>query len=112
VRRDRGGPALVRSSQSLDADLLHLEHRGHDAPGLFRVSVVQHLDEGGGHDLPRDAESVLEPATLHGLAAGGQLLPEVIDLVLGLAAHDEGDRLASSVEREVLVTLEFAKIET
>src|SRR5262252_9409398 len=58
-----GGPA-----QRLDVDLLHLHHCGHDPVESRRVFVLDELEEDAWHDLPGQAELVLEPAALHLLA--------------------------------------------
>jgi len=39
-----------------------------------------------------ETELVLEPAATVGLSALGELAPEVVDLLLGVAVHHEGDR--------------------
>ena len=55
-----------------------------------RVGIADQLPQHAGHDLPGDAELVLEPAALLGLrvAAGAELVPVVVDLLLRLANDD------------------------
>ena len=55
------------------------------------------------HDLPGHPVSVLQPAARTFLAAIGKPLPEVIDLVLGVARHLKRDRL---VEFELWTAIE------
>ena len=47
--------------QRFDVDLLHLKHRFHDSFRFLRVLVIQHINQNGGSDLPRQTEFVLEP---------------------------------------------------
>src|SRR5262249_33469214 len=86
-------PTFERVFQNADVELVHGEQRGHRALRLLGVLVLQHLHENVGDDLPRKPESVLQPAALHFLATGRELLPKVIHFLLVLAAYDEGDRL-------------------
>jgi hypothetical protein len=87
----KGSFPCVSSLQFADVDLLHLHHRIHHSSGLFRVFVVQHLNQHSGRDLPGQTELVSEPAALGFLAAvRGEFLPEIIHFVLSLAVHDEG----------------------
>src|SRR5262245_64049131 len=85
--------ARVRPPQGLDVELLHLQHRRHHPLRFRRVLVPHQLEQRGGADLPRDPELVLEPAALDFLPAGGELGPEVVDFRLGLAVHDQRERL-------------------
>src|SRR5207245_1816257 len=85
---------LVGSPQLGDVDLFHLQHRRHDPLRLLGVFVLQHLAQDRGNHLPRQAEFVLEPPALDFLAAGGELLPEMVHFLLALAVDDEGYRLA------------------
>src|SRR5439155_25252464 len=53
-----------------------------------------------------------EPAALHLLAAGGELLPKPVHFRLGLAAHDKRDglgefELRATVERHEVLSLEL-----
>ncbi len=72
----------MRLSQSGDVDLGHPQHGVHDSLRFGRVLVADQLDKRGRHDLPGHSELVLQPATLLGLPAGGQLFPVVVDLGL------------------------------
>src|SRR5687768_9668892 len=79
--------------QDLDVDLLHPEHGPHGPLGPLRVGVADELVEALGHDLPRQAEAVLHPPACDLLPTLGQPVPEVVGLLLVLAAHLERDRL-------------------
>jgi two-component system response regulator (stage 0 sporulation protein F) len=83
------GGALQRS----DVDLDHRHHRLEGPLRPARVGVGQQLGEPSRHDLPREAELVLEPAALDRLTAvGGERVPQAVDLRLILAVYGEGDR--------------------
>src|SRR5262245_36402598 len=88
-----------RPLQRRTVELRHLEHRAHHAARPRGVFVREEILDLGGHHLPRDAELVLEPAALALLSAGGELLPEVIDLVLIGAVDLQRDRLGELKER-------------
>src|SRR3954447_6832208 len=95
-RRLRGGR---RPLELVDLDLLHREHRPHDALRLLAIRVAEQLREPLGDDLPRQAEPVLEPAARAFLSTAlRQLAPVVVDLLLVLTADLQRDRLA---EREL-----------
>src|SRR2546425_13190496 len=53
------------------------------------MGIAEALRQGGWNNLPRQAELVLEPAAHLLFSAGGELLPQLVDLFLGLAIHDE-----------------------
>ena len=53
------------------------------------ILVAQQLAQDRRDDLPRHPEPVDEPAALNLLAAGGQLLPVAVDLLLRLAADEQ-----------------------
>src|SRR5687768_764026 len=75
-------------------DLAHLEHRFHRSPSLLLVRILDHLVELARDDLPRQAESVLEPAARAGLpTVRGKRFPQSIDLRLILTFDDERDGL-------------------
>ena len=98
------GDALVRLAQLREVDLGHLEHRLHRALGALGVGAGEHLVELPRDDLPRQAEAVLEPAALAGLAAAeDERRPEAIDLGLVLALDHQRDRLG---ERELRSAVE------
>ena len=81
------------------SQLLHLEHGRHHPLGLLGALVAEQPRQHPGHDLPRHAVPVLEPAALPRLlvAALAEPGPVVVDLVLCLALDLERDGL---VERE------------
>src|SRR5262245_2437030 len=91
----------VRSALQLsDVELLHLEHGSHRSLRPPRVGVADEFQQPGGDDLPREAEPVLQPPALALLpAVGGERVPEVVDLILGVAAHEERERLGELVVR-------------
>ena len=83
-----------------------------DALALFGLLVLQHVGNLRGHDLPREAELVLQPAAGAFGAALGELAPEVVDLGLRVAEHLERHRLVelelrAAVERQELLALEL-----
>src|SRR3977135_1084317 len=79
-------------------DLLHLHHGLHGAIGLFAIGIAQVTAEGRGHNLPGQAELVLEPSAFRFLAAvGDQSVPEVVHLFLALDADEEGNRLVEFI---------------
>src|SRR2546428_11608917 len=105
-------PPLVGLLQLVDLHLVHLQHGFHHAIRLLRVLVLQELAQDGGHDLPGEAELVLEPAAPVGLSALGKLAPEVVDLLLRLAVHHERDRegefkLGAAVQRHEVLSIEL-----
>jgi len=65
-----------------------------------------------GNDLPGEAELILEPAALDLGATDGELRPVVVDLLLVVTAHDEGDGFGelecwATVECGELLAVEF-----
>jgi hypothetical protein len=54
-----------------DDDLLHLHHCLHDAISSFAIWITQVSAKSRGHNLPGQAEFVLEPSTFRFLAAVG-----------------------------------------
>src|SRR5713226_5095792 len=83
------GCRLLGPLEAFDVDLLHLHHRLHDALRDCGIGIAQELRQSGRNDLPRQAELVLDPAAHLLLSAGGELLPQLVELFLGLAIHDE-----------------------
>ena len=68
------------------------------ARSAFLRSGSLRTAEGRGHNLPGQAEFVLEPSAFRFLAAvGDQSVPEVVHLFLALDADEEGDRLVELV---------------
>src|SRR5437867_1248408 len=89
--RTRAGGRVAR--ELVDLDLLHLVHRRRHALRPLGVGIGEQLDEPGRDDLPRQAESVLQPAARALLPALGELAPVRVDLVLRLTEDLERDRL-------------------
>ena len=95
IFRGSTGICLVKVG---DDDLLHLHHGLHGAIGLFAIGIAQVTAEGRGHNLPGQAEFVLEPSAFRFLAAvGDQSVPEVVHLFLAFDADEEGDSLVELV---------------
>src|SRR5207249_8833749 len=110
--RDCLSSSLRGLFQGGNVDLVHFHHRFNDAIRLPGIRIGQHVAEKDWVDLPRETEFVLEPAAPPGRSAiGGKFLPEIIDLILGLAVDCERDRfgkleLRSTVERHELDSVE------
>jgi hypothetical protein len=87
--------SCLSHSAALEVDLLHLQQRRHGPLGPRAVRVADQALHHGGHDLPRHAESVLEPAALLrlGVAAFAQRVPEVVHLPLVPAGDPVRDGL-------------------
>ncbi len=85
---------ISRPPKLVNLDLVH----AHDGLGgslrLAWVGVVDQVKKCGRHDLPRDAEPILEPPAWPLLPTLGQAFPVVVDLVLVGAEDLEGDGLA------------------
>src|SRR5947208_14054066 len=82
--------ALRGFAQSIDVDLVHLHHGVHDALGFGFIRIAKHVAENDRVHLPRETEFVFEPTARSGRSAvGGKFLPEIIDLILGLAVDRE-----------------------
>ena len=102
-----GWSGLGGAFQFADVELFHLEH-GANGPGMF-----EEIGKARGNDLPGEAKLVFEPAALALAAAfGGEPGPVVIDFLLGVATHDEGDGFVefeqrAAVERGELLAIEF-----
>src|SRR6185369_1142393 len=70
----------------------------------FRLTLIlagEQLRQHARYHLPRHAEPVLEPAALLGLlvAAGGELVPVIVHLFLGVAHHLERNGFAELEDR-------------
>src|SRR3954466_12236709 len=75
-----------------DIELDHLPHGLHHAVALGRV--LEQRPQHRGDDLPGEPAAVPQPAALHRpAAAGGELLPVVVDLGLVVAVHYQRDGL-------------------
>jgi hypothetical protein len=68
----------------------------------FAFGPVINWPSAFGTILPRQSELVGEPAALDFLAAGGQLVPVIVDLLLGVAIDDERDRGREAVRRPAI----------
>src|SRR5437773_6807282 len=105
------GCRLLGPLQALDVELLHLHHRLHDALRYCGIGIAEELRQRGRNDLPRQAELVLEPAAHLLLSAGGELLPLLVDLFLGLAIHDERYGLRDLEPRPAVQGDEFLPVQ-
>src|SRR5712664_99007 len=105
------GCRLLGPLQAFDVDLLHLHHRLHDALRYCGIGIAQELRQRGRNDLPRQTELILEPAAHLLLSASGELLPQLVDLFLGLAIHDERYRLRELKLRPAVQGNEFLPVE-
>ena len=90
-----GSARLVRVAHVRDVDLDHLHHGLHGPLRLDRVRIRQHVDDGGRHHLPGQAELVLEPTAL------------LRDRLLG-AADPSSDRLPAGLAQ--FTTKEIASV--
>src|SRR5882757_10610591 len=62
-----------------DDDLLHLHHGLHGSIGFFTIGITQVTAECCRHNLPGQAELVLEPSAFPFLAAAGdQPVPKIV----------------------------------
>ena len=95
-----------------DIDLAHLEHRLHGAARTLRIGISNQLVQLARHDLPRQAESVLEPSARPRLASvRRERIPQPVDLLLVLALDDERHRLVEAEIRSAVEALEVLAIE-
>src|ERR1019366_9544685 len=101
--------AVVRRAKSSDIDLAHPQHRLHDPACLVSVRVAQELVQDGRDDLPRQTVLVLKPAAPPRLPAAGELVPQVVDLVLAHGGDEQRDGLS---ERELRTSVEGLDLET
>src|SRR5437867_5973603 len=104
--------ALVRLLQNLDVELLHFEKSIHHS--LVSGVVFHPFTHDCGDDLPGEAVFVLEPAARPLLSTFGKLLPEIVDLFLGVAVQHERDRLAefedgTAVQGHELLAIELER---
>src|SRR5690349_19941565 len=77
-----------------DVELRLTEHDFHGPLRAGRIGAADQLVQLARHDLPGDAEAVLEPAAHARLAAArDQCVPVAVDLGLVLAVDEERDRL-------------------
>lgn len=79
---------LVGLFQSCNVEFLHLKEGLCYTRHSLLVTVLQHLGQDAGDDLPRHAVFVIEPAALVCLAALGKFYPKMIDLFLIFAVND------------------------
>src|SRR5262245_47285870 len=87
--RGSGLSPLVRGPHPAQVDLRHRHHRGHYPIGPRPVFVPDHLEQHSRAYLPRQPVLVLEPPALAVLAPRRQPLPEIVDLLLRLALHQQ-----------------------
>src|SRR5262249_15370610 len=100
------------SLQGCNVELVHLQHGIHDSLCFLNILVLQKLAQNRGYDLPRHPELVFEPAALVFLPARGELLPQLVDLLLRLAVYEERDRRrklehGAAIERHEFLAFEL-----
>src|SRR5260370_4282087 len=84
------GRTCIRLLQFVDVELLHLEHGLQRRRRVARPGVGQQPAEHVGHDLPADAEAVLQPSALALFpAACDEPSPVAVDLLLRVAVDHE-----------------------
>src|SRR5690242_9498831 len=96
-----------------DVDLMHGQHRGHDASRRRLILVGEQIDEPLRRDLPAEAKFVLQPAAGGFLTAiGCELVPVVVGFLLAFRADHEGNGLGKlelrpGIEGDKLNSLEL-----
>lgn len=103
---------LVGRFETGDIELGHLEHCLHHPVRFHRILVQHQLPEDRRDDLPGETVFVLEPAALILSAALGELLPEIVHLVLHLAVDEERDGLGEGEVRSTIDRRKFLPVET
>src|SRR5438552_22676 len=101
----------IRLLEGRDVELSHLQQRLHHLCRVPALRVTHHPAQRGGHDLPRDAEPILEPAARSFLATVGEPCPDLIELILSLAGRDQRERFGeregrAAVKGRVLLPVE------
>src|SRR5215471_5847425 len=94
-----------------NVDLLHLEHRFHDAARLRCVRGLDEFDQAVRDHLPGNPEPVLEPAAGLFAAASREAVPVMVDLALGLAGNLERHRFGELVLRAAIERREWLAVE-
>lgn len=82
---------FVGSLKVFDDDFVHFVQSLGDSIRLRSVLVLQHLAQDSRDDLPRHSIFIIKPAALIFLSTLGKLLPQLVNLSLGLAIDEEGD---------------------
>jgi hypothetical protein len=103
--------ALVGALQLIYIELFHFKHRVYDTLPTLGVFILHHPSKGDRDDLPGDAISILEPAALLLPAILGQLIPELIDLLLRFAVDIERDGRCELVHRAAVERHEILALE-
>ena len=80
-----GAPSYARLKPSISS----LYDRCHDPVRLPGILVLHHLADDRRHDLPGQAELVLQPAALPLFAPLGEPFPETVQLGLRAATHGQ-----------------------
>src|SRR5207245_9929997 len=88
--------------------------RLNDPVRFLGILVSQHLPQGRWNDLPRQAILVLQPAALIFSTTRGQLLPQLVYLLLCLTVHEQRDgrrelELRATVQGVELLSLELER---
>ena len=69
----------------------HLQHRSHGALRALFIVTAEDVEHAFGHEIPREAVAVGNPSARQLRAAFGELVPQVVELGLRFAAHEERD---------------------
>src|SRR5216683_817589 len=105
------GTAPIRLLQHGEVELAHLQQGFHDFCRVPRFRVSHHLPQSRGDDLPRHAESVLQPAARSFLSPVGQARPDLVDLFLGFAGRDKREGFRERKRRSAVESLVFLSVE-
>src|SRR6266704_6259418 len=90
LRREKAAlNSPVRSLDSCNVDLLHLQHGSHGTLGFIGVGVADHFVHGRWNDLPGHAVFVLQPAAGAFFTPFAEPLPEVVYVFLRPAIDDQ-----------------------
>jgi len=81
--------------QTGDVELAHPEHRLHHPLGLGGVAIAEQLRQHGRHDLPGQAEAVLEPTATLRRTAIGKSVPQSVDRGLVAVTYGGGDKCST-----------------
>ena len=84
--------------ESVDVQFLHLQHCFRHAPSASAVGILHQLCESCRNDLPAHAVAIAEPPALFDCPTVRQRIPEMVDLGLVTAVHDERYGVVEGIE--------------
>ena len=87
---------LIRVSETLYVDLVHLQHDIHDPREFLIILILQHLAQDRGDDLPGHPELVFELAAESFFSAFGELAPYLLDFERH--SHDRARRRTGATD--------------